>query len=788
MRRCFTLLLLASTGLLAVPSLTVNPSNLNFTAPPGSTQPINQFSTLRNNGTQSNFTCSDDRPWLSVSPTSGTINQNQQIQLTITFNPTGFKNGDNDSGSVTCSAPGSPNAVISVGFGINGAEITLSDSSVTLTAVVGQMATTSVGISRVGGGATQVAANKQTGGNWLTVTQNSANTPTNFTINADATGLTPGTLQGSVVVSCTGNLPCVPKPVSITFTVTANTPVLSLSTSAFSFSTNIGSTTAQTTNVNLRNDGLPTNFTIASYAAWLTVTPSSGSIGQNQTVQLTVRGNPTGLTAATNPGTLTITSTAPALTISVSFNIQGGSNLSSQIFPHFAEGEEWQTDFLLTNLNATSATVELRFHIDDGLPTLSIQGVGSVGAIQNIVIPSMGSVSYRTSGNPLQSLLTGWAEVISQLPINGTALFRRHPSDGKYYEGSIPLAAPSSSFTIPFDGTTFTVSGDLFYTGLAIANPSAGVTAQVNCSAFDTSGTFLAGNLSVASLTPLAHKALIVQTTDPVKSVIGTRRGILVCSSTSPVAVLGLRAFGLAAISSLPIITSPATSVTALFPHFADGEEWQTEFLLINLNPGSITVQLKFHPDVGTTLDIQSMGRVTSIANIPIPANGSAFYRTAGNPQADLNSGWVEVVSTGPLNGVALFRRRPPDGKYYEGSIPLAAPSLGFTIPFDGSTFSASGDATYTALALVNPGGTSVSETCSAYSANGSVLGTSMQIASLGALGHTALTLQTTAPVGNAISNSRGILVCSSLSPTAVLGLRALGLAAISSLPLILRN
>jgi uncharacterized protein (TIGR03437 family) len=104
--------------------------------------------------------------------------------------------------------------------------------------------------------------------------------------------------------------------------------VLSVSQAAFSFSTNIGTTTPQTTVVNLRNDGLPTNFTIASNAAWLTVTPSSGSIGQNQTVQLTVRGNPTGLTAPTNPGTLTVNSTAPPLIISVSFNIQGGSNLS----------------------------------------------------------------------------------------------------------------------------------------------------------------------------------------------------------------------------------------------------------------------------------------------------------------------------------------------------------------------------------------------------------------------------------------------------------------------------
>src|SRR6185295_70386 len=108
-------------------------------------------------------------------------------------NPSGFPNGASGNGTVTCSGGGST-AQISLGFGINGAEITLSQSSVTLSAVVGQTTNTQVTISRVGGGSTQVSPNKQTGGSWLTVTPGSANTTSTFTINADATGLTAGTL------------------------------------------------------------------------------------------------------------------------------------------------------------------------------------------------------------------------------------------------------------------------------------------------------------------------------------------------------------------------------------------------------------------------------------------------------------------------------------------------------------------------------------------------------------------------------------------------------------------
>jgi len=332
MPRSITLLFAAAGGLLAAVNLQVNPSSLFFTVPPGATQPVSQQSVLRNTGTTAvnGVTCTTNQLWLTVSPSSN-INlaaNGGAVTLTVTLNPTGRQNGD--SGNVNCSGGGSQ-AGIGIGFGINGTTITLSSGSVDLSVAVGDKTTTQVGVSAVGGNTT-ISVDKQTGGNWLTITQGSANTPSNFTINADSAGL-PATpagnpLRGSIVVSCTGNLPCVPKAVSVTLTITPNTPILSLSTSAFSFSTNIGSTTAQTTSVNFRNDGLPTNFTIASSAAWLTVTPASGSIGQNQTVQLTVRGNPSGLTAPTNPGTLTINSTAPALTISVSFNIQGGSNLS----------------------------------------------------------------------------------------------------------------------------------------------------------------------------------------------------------------------------------------------------------------------------------------------------------------------------------------------------------------------------------------------------------------------------------------------------------------------------
>jgi hypothetical protein len=230
----------------------------------------------------------------------------------------------------------------------------------------------------------------------------------------------------------------------------------------------------------------------------------------------------------------------------------------TQLFPHIADGNEWQTDFLLINPTPSAVTVQMKFHLDNGVPTLPIIGLGPVAGISNITIPPLGSALYRTAGFSNGAIVSGWVEVTSAMPINGQALFRRHASDGKYYEGSVPLATPSQSFTLPFDGGTYPGNGaapiTTFYTGLALANPDASTSATVACSAYDPNGAVL-GNFQAVSVPALAHMAAELQATPPYMSVIGTGRGILVCNSNVAVGVLGLRFFGIDALSSLPVIT-----------------------------------------------------------------------------------------------------------------------------------------------------------------------------------------------------------------------------------------
>lgn len=222
----------------------------------------------------------------------------------------------------------------------------------------------------------------------------------------------------------------------------------------------------------------------------------------------------------------------------------------SQLFPHLADGGEWQMEFMLANLTSSPVTVELKFHLDGGATGLPVNGVGSTTDIPNISLGPNSSTVYRTTGSPSASLITGWAEVIAATPISGQALFRRHAADGKYYEGSVPLGAPVRSFTLPVDGTSFT-DGTPFLTGIGIANADASSQAQVTCVLYSANGAQLATNATLVSLAPQAHTQMVLQNAPPV-NLLGAARGLLACTSSTSVGVLGLRFFGNFALSSLP--------------------------------------------------------------------------------------------------------------------------------------------------------------------------------------------------------------------------------------------
>ncbi|MBV9505937.1 MAG: hypothetical protein JO323_13125 [Acidobacteriia bacterium] len=277
--------------------------------------------------------------------------------------------------------------------------------------------------------------------------------------------------------------------------------------------------------------GLSDGFTYSSTTGQISGTPATaGNINASVVVQDSA-GNQAG------PQQITI-------------QVQTGQ-VVTQLFPHLADGGEWQMEFLLANPSSSPTTVELRFHLDGGAAGLSVNGGANTTDIPNIALASNGSVVFRTAGSASAPLVTGWAEVLSATPVSGQALFRRHAGNGGYYEGSVPLTAPVHGFTLPVDGTSFT-DGTPFYTGIGIANTDASVQAQISCAVYNSSGAQLTTNASLLNLAPKAHTQLILQNAPPVQNFLGTNRGLLVCTSNTGVGVLGLRFFGNYALSSVP--------------------------------------------------------------------------------------------------------------------------------------------------------------------------------------------------------------------------------------------
>jgi hypothetical protein len=92
------------------PTIGVNPASLNFTATAGGSNPANQTINITNTGGGTlNFTASDDAPWLTVSPASGTA----PSTLTASVNISGLAAGTYN-GTITIGATGATNTPVNV--------------------------------------------------------------------------------------------------------------------------------------------------------------------------------------------------------------------------------------------------------------------------------------------------------------------------------------------------------------------------------------------------------------------------------------------------------------------------------------------------------------------------------------------------------------------------------------------------------------------------------------------------------------------------------------------------
>ena len=135
---------------------------------------------------------------------------------------------------------------------------------------------------------------------------------------------------------------------------------------------------------------------------------------------------------------------------------------STKTIPYIAEGGSWKTTIILVNCDTVAASFTLNFWGADGSPKAATTGT----------IPEGGTQTIEANGLSVDTV-PGWAEVLSNQCLGGTAMYRLQVS-GQEAAASF-LSRGGRKLVLPFD------SGPGLTLGIAIANtsPSADTTVSV---------------------------------------------------------------------------------------------------------------------------------------------------------------------------------------------------------------------------------------------------------------------------------------------------------------------
>ena len=303
-------------------SVTVTPSTVAFTGTVGP-GPLTLPVTFRNSGASSvSFTWTDSISWITAGHPGGTLSPGQSVTYNMTAYISGMAAGSY-SGTATVTAGGTTRQV----------PVTLALASTTTTPAIG-LNTTSLGFAGTVGGTnpsaqTFAVSNRGSGtlswtasdnAAWLTLSPVSGTNNGTVTASVSLTGLAVGTYNTTVTVTASG-VSAKSLPVTLTMTATTAGATIGFSPASLTFTGTVGGTNPAAKPISISNTGGGTlSWAASDNAAWLTLSPVSGS--NNGTVTASVNTN--GLAAGTYNATITVTasgSTNSPLQIPVSLTL-----------------------------------------------------------------------------------------------------------------------------------------------------------------------------------------------------------------------------------------------------------------------------------------------------------------------------------------------------------------------------------------------------------------------------------------------------------------------------------
>lgn len=163
-----------------------------------------------------------------------------------------------------------------------------------------------------------------------------------------------------------------------------------------------------------------------------------------------------------------------------------------------------------------------------------------------------------------------------------------------------------------------------------------------------------------------------------------------------------------------------SSPLTGIFPQIAAGGGWTTTIWLVNRNSVPVTATLAFHSDNGGMLGLpvtvtqgtSSQEFDANTLNEVIAPNTTLVITSLA--QVQLEEGWVYVMATAPLSGLAFYANATG-----EAAVPLQSNvANSISLPFDNTNGRSTG------VALVNLANTKAAITATIWDLNGNQLAT----------------------------------------------------------------
>jgi glucose/arabinose dehydrogenase len=311
---------ISCAGVPGAPSLSVTPASLSFSGPNPAAKTLDVANT--GEGTLS-WTASDDAPWLSVGPASGT----GAGTVTVTPDTTGLAAGTYTA-NVTISAAGatgSPRTIpvtLTVDPPPPGPALAVAPGSLSFSGTQGGAgpADRTLTISNTGGGTLSWTASDDAP--WLSVAPASGTGGGDVTVSASIAGLSTGAHTATITVAAAGATGS-PRSIPVTFTVDSppQPPELAVSPAALSFGATAGAPTVEPKTFTVTNAGGGTlDFSASADVPWLNVSPGAGSAPRT----VSVTPSTAGLAPGVHTGKVTVSSpgvTGSPKTVDVTFTV-----------------------------------------------------------------------------------------------------------------------------------------------------------------------------------------------------------------------------------------------------------------------------------------------------------------------------------------------------------------------------------------------------------------------------------------------------------------------------------